>query len=390
MVYGNYHLASEWVRLGHHVTIVTASYAHTRYTNPDTTIKITESHIDDIRYIWVPTPKYNPENKLGRIINIFCFTLSCLARKLAINSADLVVCSSPHPFAIYPAYRFAKRAEARLVYEVRDLWPLTLMEMSNTSAKHPFIKLMQKAEDFAYNHADNVVSVLQNASKYMTSRGLDPNKFYCIPNGIDLSASAKPLPDSHLNKLKDHKNKHKFIIAYAGKLGISNDLATLIKALAKCNDGETGIAIMGDGAELENLRSLASNLAIEKQLLFLEPVAKAQVHSFLQHTDAAYIGLQAKPLFKYGASPTKLNDYMLAAKPIICAIDAPELSIEESGCGIVCEPENTESVAAAILRIKKLSDTERSAMGAKAKRWVEAHRDYRVLAEKYLSAVTPE
>ena len=167
MVYGQYYLAREWMKKGHEVCIVSASFAHTRFKQPEQTGKIQEEYIDGIRYIWLPTPEYNPKSSIGRIKSIIIYTLRCRFMKLPVSNADVVICSSHHPFPIYTAHRLARKFKAKLVFEVRDLWPLTLIELGNVSKQNPFIVLMQRAEDYAYKHAEKVISVLPSAKDYM-------------------------------------------------------------------------------------------------------------------------------------------------------------------------------------------------------------------------------
>ncbi|MCR2730922.1 glycosyltransferase WbuB, partial [Salmonella enterica] len=76
----------------------------------------------------------------------------------------------PHPFAIYPAARLARRYGARLIYDIRDLWPLTPILLGNYSQRHPFIRLLQAAEDYACRHADLVTAVPRNAEAYLRGR----------------------------------------------------------------------------------------------------------------------------------------------------------------------------------------------------------------------------
>jgi len=55
--------------------------------------------------------------------------------------------------------------------------------------------------------------------------------------------------------------------------------------------------------------------------------------------DILYIGLQRQSLFRFGISPNKLMDYMMAARPIVCAVDAGNDIVSEAGCGITIQPE---------------------------------------------------
>lgn len=57
MEFRPYYLAREWVKMGHNVTIIAASFSHLRQKNPDISA-ITEEVIDGIRYIWLPVNKY--------------------------------------------------------------------------------------------------------------------------------------------------------------------------------------------------------------------------------------------------------------------------------------------------------------------------------------------
>lgn len=387
MVYGHYYLAREWVRLGHEVTIVAAAFAHTRHRQPECPGLSREEWIDGIRYLWLRVPRYAPEGRLGRVLNILAFT----ARVALLRSApvDAVILSSHHPLPIFAAARLARRWGAALVFEVRDLWPLTLIELGGASPGNPFIRLLQWAEDTAYRRADLVVSVLSDAQGYMTAHGMAPDKFRFIPNGVDVDAqaTATPLPAGHAALLDRLRGEGAFLVGYAGRVGLANALHSLVEALGRIPEPQVQVVILGGGAYRDQLRVLAREAGVGARLHLLDPVDKGQVADFLARMDALYLGLQGQPLFRFGVSPTKLNDYLLAARPVVYAIDAPPDVIGESGAGFRVPAEDAAAIAAAIRDLHRAPAAERAAMGQRGRAWVLAQRDYRVLAGRFLSAI---
>ena len=110
-------------------------------------------------------------------------------------------------------------ARGSLVYEVHDLWPLSPMELGSMSKWHPFIMLVQAAEDYAYRNADVVVSMLPKVREYMESRGMAPYKLHIVPNGIDTTewlTDGPHLQGTAREALSSLKTQGISIIGYAG------------------------------------------------------------------------------------------------------------------------------------------------------------------------------
>ena len=188
MEYRPYYLAREWVRRGHRVYIVAASCSHLRQQAPDAGAgRRTEQNIDGIRYIWLRTPPYRG-NGAARVRNMLAFVARLWreAPRLARSVApDAVIASSTYPLDIWPAHRIARLAGARLLHEVHDLWPLSPIELGGHSRRHPFIMLLQAAENHACRHADAIVSILPKVREHLEARGMAPHKLHIIPNGAD-------------------------------------------------------------------------------------------------------------------------------------------------------------------------------------------------------------
>ncbi len=391
MEYRPWYMAREWAKAGHQVTIVAATSAHVRTVQPRTSHRFQEEIIDGITYLWVKTPSYQG-NGVRRILNMISFyrRLKCRARKLAMKyKPDAVIASSTYPMDNYAAAKIARFARAKHIYEVHDLWPLSPMELGGYKASHPFIKYLQRAEDFAYKHADCVISMLPKTAEYMQSRGLDLRKWHYVPNGISIDEweNPLPLPEASQKTISLIRADYHTIIAYTGSIGIANALHTLAECAADFQQLGVAFVIVGKGPELQNLKGRYSST---ENLFFADPVEKKYIPALLSSFDLLYIGLQRQSLFRFGISPNKLFDYMMAGKPVIQAIDAGNDPVAESGCGISIEPENPQALADAIKRISAMSAQERSKMGMAGREYVEQHHVYHTLASSFLSFITDQ
>lgn len=391
MEYRPYYLSCEWVRQGHSVTIAASSASHVRRITPETKGWLTQENIDGIKYLWFKTPGYSG-NGNARAINIFSFIGQLLAHGnwIAQNiKPDVVIASSTYPLDIIAASAITMKSNAKLVFEVHDLWPLSPIELGGMSRKHPFIVLMQWAENFAYRHADKVISMLPKTMEHMIQHGMKPDKFVYIPNGINVAEwqdVARQLPDEHNDVFEELKQLGNFLVGYTGAHGLANVLENFIDAAYMLQKAPVTFILVGQGPERESIikRALARR---QTNVIFLPTVEKKMIPAVLEKMDALYIGLKGDPLFRFGVSPNKLIDYMMAGKPVIYAIQSGNDMVAESGCGISIQPEKPQEIVQAVLDLMQLSQEERKGMGQKGKEYVLANHDYRVLAKQFLASL---
>lgn len=388
MEFRSYYLAREWVKMGHSVMIIAASFSHLRQKNPDIEA-LTEEIIDSIRYIWLPVNKYQG-NGVMRFKNMLAFIYQLYHNlgKFAQLKPDIVIASSTYPLDSYPAYKLAKMTGAKFAFELHDLWPLSPMELGGMSKWHPFIMLMQRGEDFWCTHADKVISILPKTEAYLKTRGLKDGKFCYISNGIVLAdyGDVMPLKADYLEKLNNLRKQGKFLIGFAGAHGIANALNILLYAAEKLKDTQAYFVLVGQGQEKENLMALAQRLWLDN-VLFLPSIPKKMVPAFLAQMDALYIGWQNKPIYRFGISPNKLMDYMMAGKPILHSVTAGNDLVQEAHCGISVPAEDIDAVAEAVKKLMLMDESELSALGANGKEYVTKHHDYKILAEKFIEWV---
>lgn len=383
-----YCLAREWVRLGHHVTIVAASYSHLRLHNPEVGGRVSEEQIDGIRYVWLKTPHYqgNGASRLGNMAALVWRLRWHETQVVGDRTPNAVIASSPHPFVIFPARRIARKYGARLVFEVRDLWPLTLVELGSISARHPLVRLLQWTEDYAYRQADRVVSVLPKADGYMRAHGMAPEKFAYVPNGVSVEQwdrARDPLPEEHAAVLAELRQEGRFLVGYVGQHGLSNSLESFIAAGPLVTKTKAALVLVGQGPLKAQLQAKAVQEGAGN-VVFLPPVPKKAIPAMLSALDALFLGWSRMPSYRYGISPNKLMDYLMAAKPVIHAVEAGNDPVAESGAGISCAPEDPAAIAAAVEELAARTPAERGSLGQQGCRYVVDNHDYAELGRRFL------
>jgi glycosyltransferase involved in cell wall biosynthesis len=387
MEFRPYYMAREWHRLGHRVQIVAADHSHVRARQP----RAGDELIDGIAYRWVATPPYQG-NGLGRARNILAFLRGVWADAPRLQREfrpDVVIASSTYPMDIWVARHLARPVGAKLVYEVHDLWPLSPIELSGMPRWHPFIQLVQAAEDAAYRDADVVVSMLPKVHAHMASRGLQLRKLHIVPNGIaldDWQHAPQPLRDDVVQALAAARTAGRMVVGYAGSMGLPNALDTLLDAAALLRGVALQFVLVGDGHEKARLARRIADEQLDNVTL-LPSVPKAQIPTLLAVIDIAYIGWQKVPIYRFGIAPNKLMDYMMAGVPVLHSVDAGNDPVAEGRCGLSVPPESPDAVAAGLRQLAALSTDERRAMGERGRQFVRAHHNYAVLAQRFIEAL---
>jgi len=150
-----------------------------------------------VKYIWIKVNRYKNAHSVGRVLKwlTFSYRLNFLdIDKLKIQKPNFIIASCPGLFHIMPAYRLSRKYDARFIFEVRDIWPQTLIELNGISERNLLITVMKKIEHFAINKSDIIISLLPLYNRYLKEKGFNKDFFY-PPNGFDFNNLKKePLP----------------------------------------------------------------------------------------------------------------------------------------------------------------------------------------------------
>jgi len=382
MNYRPYFVGRELARNGYRICVISGSFSHQYAVRPRTTGRFTIEEIDGLTYCWVKTPRYPDAGSLWRVYSWIMFSCRLLLlRRSLLPRPDVVIVSSPMPFPIVNGYVLARRHRCGLVFEVRDIWPLSLVEIGGVSRLHPLVVLLQALEVFAYRTADRVVSVLPRAYEHMRRRGLAEDKFAWIPNGVVVDASeATAIVDDSGGSSRDEGSP--FVIGYAGSLNQTNAMMSFIEAAILLKDDDRiRFVVLGSGDERDALeaRAIGGGARVD----FMPPVTKPRMPSVLRQWHACYIGWRDIRLYRYGTSANKVFEYMLAGKPILQSMRPSDDPLPGIGCGVNAAPEDPASIAAAVRCMSGMTDERLREMGEEGRRFVLQNHDYRELGRRY-------
>jgi glycosyltransferase involved in cell wall biosynthesis len=371
------------------VTIAAANFSHNRQKNIDMEDPIKEEYIDGIRYVWLKTPAYHG-NGIGRIKNMLSFLRKLYKFEKVINKdldPDVVIASSTYPLDSYPANWIAKKHKAKFVFELHDLWPMSPMVLSNMSKWHPFIMVMQKAEDYWCKNADLVVSLLPDAYKHLVTRGMSMDKYVVIPNGIspdEWGEDKEEIPKEHKLCIRELKENNKFIVSYVGGHALSCGLDMYLDVADKLLDHQKiHFVFVGQGAEKRRLIERAKSMDL-MNVTFLPPVPKKSVPRLLEMMDLLVICGSNTPLSEYGESANKIRDYMMAAKPIIHCSRGDNDIVALSGCGFIFRHGEEDKIANKIIELSNMSKDETSEIGEKGRSYILHKLTYPLLAARFI------
>lgn len=378
MEFRHYYLAKEFNAKGYRAIIISGSYSHLYKILPVVERNYTHEFIDGIEYWWVKIPQYDKSLSIGRVVNMLVFALKLwFFPKTRLPKPTHIIVSSPSPFTVSIASNWAKKIECRLIYEVRDLWPLTLIELGGMSRFNPLVLIFGCFERMGLKNADKVVSVLPKSNEYFIGQGMRPDKLVIIPNGI-----AQEVYGTSTIKIPTDDNRFKVI--YIGSIGVSNALEYLVEAAKLLDPLNFSVYIIGSGSEEEKLRKQAS---LANNIYFLSPVSKESVQSTLAKFDACYLGWRRSSFYRFGISANKIYEYMLSGKPIIHSVHAGNDPVSDANCGISIEPENSNSIVRAIEQLANLSIDERVEIGKRGREFVIQNNLYSILVERYINEV---
>ncbi len=283
---------------------------------------------------YCPTIALKKKTTIFRLLNSMCFALSSVLYSLKVGRTDVVITTCPPPLINMAGWLIAKIKSAKLIYDVRDIWPDVALEMGSFSEKSLYSKVFAFIRNFMLKHSDLTVAVsngkVKNLMQYV-------NNIACtdILNGFD----NKFLNNEMNPKLRDkYADSNAFKCVYIGNLGLAQGLHQLLRIAEKAQEQKlkAKFYLYGSGAEEEELKQYVKEHELHN-VFFEGRLPNADMFTVLKSVDMSFVSLVNGNL--KDSVPTKLYEALGVGCPVLLAAEGDSADIlRESKLGITVKP----------------------------------------------------
>ena len=295
-------------------------------------------------YVYVP----RVVSTLSRIVHELSFALFAIIGFVRAGRHDAIVVLSPPLLLAAVAVPFKYLWNARLVSHIQDLQPDAALSL-NMIRSGLVGRILLALEAFVYRHSDLVVTISDGMHQRILGKGVPADRLVMFPNWIDLDAHSTPRERAAFRRRHPHL-EGKFLVAYAGNVGVKQGLDVLVRAADEARASETvHFLIIGDGADMPRIREMAASRELTN-LTLLPFMDTAEYFDMLADVDVSFIA--QRPGVGEVFFPSKLLGIMAAGRASIVAADASsELAYVVAGgeAGLVVGPDDAAGVARAAI-----------------------------------------
>ena len=344
---------------------------------------VRREEIDGVRVIRTFEYPYHGIRALGRFANYLSFMLSAPIGSLFAPKLDAIYVWHPPLTVGVSAWVVARLRGIPFVYDVQDIWPEAAV-LAGVLKPGLLVRCLSALERFVYRQADHLLVVTDGARSNLISKGVPAEKISVMPHWFDLSLF-QPQDAAVCNCLREqHGWGGKFVLLFAGNLGLVQGLETVIRA-AELLRNETLIqfVFVGDGADKSRLQSLVKSLELTEQVQFVERQPMDRIPAYMAAADGLLVHLKWSELSNF-VIPTKTLAYLASGKPIIMAMHgAAAQLLQDAGAGCVVPPDDPVELAAAVRKFVALPPEERAAMGSRGKDYLARNLSKDIIIPRY-------
>jgi colanic acid biosynthesis glycosyl transferase WcaI len=293
---------------------------------------------------------------------------------------DAVLAANPAlwvwlPFAIHVVLR---RKPA--VFSVHDVYPDVGVTLG-VFRHPPIIATVAGLERFCLNHSSTVRILSDSFRLGIRALGVPEDKMVLVYDWVDTDL-IRPMP--HDNGFAQEQNlKDRFVVLYAGNLGLSQGLEHVLAAAEKLiNKEDLCFVFVGDGAGREHLMAEAEIRRL-RNVKFLPFQPRDRLPEVLASADVSLVILRRG--IGTGSLPSKIFSIMASGRPVITSVDEESETwdlVKRAEAGLCVPPENPEELANAIIKLKN-DQGLRECLGRNGRKWAERHHSSKSAAKQF-------
>lgn len=348
-----YEHAKVWVREGHRVTVVTSApnFPEGRVFDGYANRLVQREVMDGIEVVRVWTYITANEGFLKRTLDYVSFMASAAIRSVVLERPDVVVATSPQFFTALGGWLVAGLKRRPFVFELRDLWPETIVAVGAVRNR-PVLKALDRLAGFLYRRADLMVPVTHSFAAHLRQRGIPEDRIAVVTNGVDPESIARERDRATIRR-RYGLPENAFVAGYVGTHGLCHGLDTIVDAAGLAREyADLHFLLVGSGA---GKKRLLERLAREglPNVTALDAVPRQDALDLLSAADAAMVLLKDDPVFRT-VIPSKIFEAMALGKPIVLGVrgESRDIVVDRARCGIPVDPEDARGLLASLKRLK--------------------------------------
>ena len=312
-----------------------------------------------------------------RLISYFSFLISSFIVGLTkLKKCDVIIVESPPLFLGLSGYLLSRLKNAKLIFNVSDLWPDSFYDMGLIEKKLAY-NILKNIEEFIYNKSDIIMGQSRGIVSNIEMRFPKLDIFH-FSNGVNTSTFNVNI-DSNI--FETYLSSNKIKIVYAGLHGVAQGLMQILltaNSLRKIND-DFHFFFIGDGPEKKKLLSYKDQKKINN-VTFIEPQKREMMPGIWSQSDIAIVSLST---LIYGAVPSKLYEIMSSGIPVVLIANGePKEIVNLAKSGLVVEPGDIPNILNSILKMKDLN--VRYQFGENGRRFVKKYYNRKVILKSFL------
>lgn len=351
------------------VDLITSTFQHweKKQRNEDTVNSVTRNFNVYLAY----EPGYKKNVDIKRFYS-HKVAVKNIIRILEKNQYDLIYCIIPDNNMAATVGRYAKSNGIKFIVDVEDLWP-EAMEMVSPLPKSInkvlFASFRRDAKE-AYKYANAFVGTSDEYRDVPKDKyGINDKTAITVYVGCDLDDFDSGVAEYEQEVIKP---ENEFWITYAGNLGSSYDIPTLIRSSQELyyDFPNIKVKILGGGPLEDDFKNIANEKDCNVEFVGYTPYRK--MAAYLVKSDVLINSFVKKAP---QSIVTKIGDYLAAAKPMINTLSSLEFrqKVINDGFGENVDAEDVEGLKKEIVSLY-MNQEKRDKMGYNAR--VVAEREF--------------